>query len=374
MLVLSLIVAVLFLAFANGANDNFKATATLYGGGDLDFDGARRLATVAQVAGSVLSLFWAGALLKAFGGKGLVPDAIVADPAYLAAVGAGAAATVLVATRLGLPISTTHALVGGLVGAGVILSPAAVVWSALGGTFVLPLLLSPLLALAAAALLYPLAHRLRERSGIESSACLCVGPVAERVRAGPDGALVLERTGLALSIDEAAACRDRYAGDFLGVSLQGVADRLHRVSAFSLGLARGLNDTPKIFALVVAAGVSGLDPRVALAVIALSMALGGWLRAARVAQTLSHRITPMRSGQGLVANSISSLLVIGASLAGSPVSTTHVSTGALFGIGLWNRETNWKVVGEIALAWVATLPLAALLAGGFALLFSGLLR
>ncbi len=370
MLVSCLILAVLFLAFANGANDNFKATATLHGGGDLDFDAARRLATIAQLAGSVLSLFWAGALLKAFGGKGLVPDAIVADPGYLAAVGAGAAATVLIATRLGLPISTTHALVGGLVGAGMILSPTEIVWSALGATFVLPLLMSPLLAFTAAALLYPLAHRSRERSGIETSTCLCVGPVREPVRLGADGALVLERTGLVLSIDETAACRDLYGGRFLGVSLQAVADRLHRVSAFSLGLARGLNDTPKIFALVFAAGIAGLDPRLALAVVALAMALGGWRRSHRVAETLSHRITSMRSGQGLVANSIASLLVIGASLAGAPVSTTHVSTGALFGIGLWNRETNWKVVGEIALAWVATLPLAALLAGGFALLFA----
>lgn len=370
MLVSSLILAVLFLAFANGANDNFKAAATLHGSGELDFDGARRLATIAQIAGSMVSLFWADALLKAFGGKGLVPDAVVADPGYLAAVGAGAAATVLIATRLGLPISTTHALVGGLVGAGMISSPAPIVWSALGTTFVLPLLASPLLALAAAALLYPLAHRLRERSGIETSTCLCVGPVREPVRAGANGALVVERTGLVLSVDETAACRDSYAGEFFGVSLQAVAGRLHRVSAFSLGLARGLNDTPKIFALVVAAGVGGLDPRVALAVIAFAMAIGGWLRADRVAQTLSHRITPMRSGQGLVANSISSLLVIGASLAGAPVSTTHVSTGALFGIGLWNRETDWAVVGEIALAWVVTLPLAALLAGGFALLFA----
>ncbi len=73
MLVVFLLIAGLTLAFANGANDNFKATATLYGSGELDFDTSRRLATIAQIAGSFASLFWAEALLRSFGGKGLVP-------------------------------------------------------------------------------------------------------------------------------------------------------------------------------------------------------------------------------------------------------------------------------------------------------------
>ena len=58
--------------------------------------------------------------------------------------------------------------------------------------------------------------------------------------------------------------------------------------------------------------------------------------------------------------------MIGASLMGSPVSTTHVSTGALFGIGLWNDRTNWRMVGGILGAWIATLPLAAALAASAA--------
>lgn len=365
-----LLLAALALAFANGANDNFKATATLHGAGDLDFAAARRLATVAQLAGSLASLFWASALLKAFGGKGLVPDAVVADPGFLLAVGLGAAATVLLATRLGLPISTTHALVGGLVGAGVLLSPSPIAWDALRGTFVLPLLSSPLVALLAASLLYPMAHQLRRRSGVEAAPCLCVGTVQTPVCVGSDGTLVQASTGIVLSVDEMAACRTLYSGSYLGIPLQALADRLHRVSAFSLGFARGLNDTPKIVALVLAAGASGLDGRAALAIVALAMAVGGWLGAERVADTLSHRITSMSPGQGLVANSIASALVIGASLLGSPVSTTHVSTGALFGIGLWNRSTDWRVVGGIVIAWLVTLPLAAACAAGIAFVVS----
>ena len=135
-----LMLAALALAWANGANDNFKATATVYGAGAMDYDRARQLATAAQIAGSAASAVLAGALLEAFGGKGLVPSEVVGNPTFLVAVGTGAAATVLVATRMGLPISTTHALVGGLAGAGLVLAPLQLSWSALGGSYFLPLL------------------------------------------------------------------------------------------------------------------------------------------------------------------------------------------------------------------------------------------
>ena len=77
-------------------------------------------------------------------------------------------------------------------------------------------------------------------------------------------------------------------------------------------------------------------------------------------------ITNLSHGQGLLANSISSTLVIGASLLGSPVSTTHVSTGAIFGIGVWNDRTDWTMVSGIVVAWLGTLPLAAAIAAGVA--------
>ena len=96
--------------------------------------------------------------------------------------------------------------------------------------------------------------------------------------------------------------------------------------------------------------------------VAATMAAGGWLRARRVAETLAHGITSLSHGQGLLANGIASSLVIAASLLGSPVSTTHVSSGALFGIGCWSDQTNWWMVSRILASWVATLPLAGALA------------
>jgi len=359
---LLLVGAVLLLAYANGSNDNFKGVATVYGSGTLPYRGALGLATAAQVVGSIASVALADALLKAFSGKGLVPPEVVGDPSFLLAVGVGGALAVLAATRVGLPVSTTHALIGGLVGAGLALSQVPLQWGALGAKYLVPLLVSPLLALGAAGVLYPVARGARRALGISATTCVCIGQRADPVAVAPDGTMVLAASGVALTVDERQACARVYAGSLAGVSAQPVVNAVHTMSAFALGFARGLNDTPKVLALLVAAGWSGVHPRVALAAVAIAMALGGVLHARRVAETMGHRITRMNCGQGMLANTVSSVLVIGASLLGSPVSTTHVSTGAIFGIGVWTGSADVRVIGGILLAWVGTLPLAAAIA------------
>jgi PiT family inorganic phosphate transporter len=100
-----LLCATLLLAFVNGANDNFKGVATLYGSGALSYRAALALAAGSTAAGSIASVFLASGLAKAFSAKGLVPDALL-TPSFLGAVGIAAASTVLAATRLGLPVST----------------------------------------------------------------------------------------------------------------------------------------------------------------------------------------------------------------------------------------------------------------------------
>jgi len=357
-LVLLLVAAVVLVGYANGANDNFKAVATIYGSSTLGYRAALGLATAAQLTGSVMSLFVAGALVSAFGGKGLLPDQAVAEPSFLLAVAVAAAVTVLAATRLGLPVSTTHALIGGLVGAGLAIAPGRLSWASLGGHYAVPLLLSPVVATGLAACIYPVARVVRRRLGIEETTCICLGKRIEPVAVGDDGGLVVERTGVELATDEAGACRPMYHGNVVGVSAQRIVDTCHLASGFALGFARGLNDTPKVLALLVAAKWSGLSVPISLAVIAVVMALGGIIHSRRIAETLGRRITQMNRGQGFVANAVASTLVISASLMGAPVSTTHVSTGAIFGIGLWTNRTRWAVVGQIILAWVVTLPMA----------------
>jgi PiT family inorganic phosphate transporter len=358
LLLLLLVAAVLLVGYANGANDNFKAVATVYGSSTLSYRAALGLATAAQLTGSVVSVFVAGALVSAFGGKGLLPDQAVAEPSFLLAVAVGAAVTVLAATRLGLPVSTTHALIGGLVGAGLAIAPESLSWGNLGGRYAMPLLLSPVAATGLAACIYPVARAVRRKLGIEEITCVCVAERIEPVAVGNDGGLVMARTGVELTADLAGECRPMYHGHLIGVSAQRIVDTCHLGSGFALGFARGLNDTPKVLALLVAAKWSGLSIPISLGVIAVVMAAGGIIHSRRIAETLGRRITEMNRGQGFVANFVASALVIGASLLGAPVSTTHVSTGAIFGIGLWTNRTQWAVVGQILLAWIVTLPIA----------------
>src|SRR6185369_8125968 len=159
------IVAVLLLSWSNGSNDNFKGVSTIYGSGTASYRGAIAWATGTQLAGSLLALLLAAGLIKAFSARGLVPDSVAGAPSFLAAAALGAAATVLVATIFGLPVSTTHALTGSLVGAG-LATGAGVHLSVLGKSFVLPLLLSPVLAAALSAVLHLAARTSRRRLGL----------------------------------------------------------------------------------------------------------------------------------------------------------------------------------------------------------------
>lgn len=153
MTLIILFLVVLALAYANGANDNFKGVATLFGSGSANYRGALLWATAATFLGSLAAVFLAGQLLKNFSGRGLVDSSLVTNPQYVGAVALGAGATVLLATRVGMPISTTHSLIGALVGAGWA-AGSAVNAGELGFDFLAPLLASPFLAIAATGLFY----------------------------------------------------------------------------------------------------------------------------------------------------------------------------------------------------------------------------
>jgi inorganic phosphate transporter, PiT family len=355
-----LLLASFLVAYANGANDNFKGVATLYGSGGLSYRAALAWGTITTFAGAAAAALLGGALARAFSGQELVPQTVAGDPRFLIAVGGGAALNVLLASRLGLPISTTHSLLGGLLGAGVVQAGAAVRWPFLLSNLLAPLLLSPLLAMGLTLLLYPVFRLVRRATGIGKETCLCVGSSVQPVAIRADGVAVLKTTGVAVEVADLSACRTLYAGRLFGVSAQAALDRLHLLSGGAVGFARGLNDTPKIAALLIAAPLAMRAAGWYLAVAAV-MAAGGLLGARRVAETMGHRITGMNDGQGFSANLATALLVILASRFGLPVSTTHVSVGALFGLGLWTRRARVASILTIVAAWVVTLPLAALL-------------
>lgn len=139
-------------------------------------------------------------------------------------------------------------------------------------------------------------------------------------------------------------------------------DYLHFCSAGVVGFARGLNDTPKIVALLFL--IEGLSILWGMMAVAVGMAIGGLLNARKVAETMSNKITKLNHGQGFTANLVTSIFVIFASKLGMPVSTTHISVGSLFGIGLITGRINTRTVLEILLSWITTLPVAVIFSGG----------
>ncbi len=359
MLITLLLVATLFLAYSNGANDNFKGVATLYGSGTVTYKTAITIATIATFLGSIGALFLAQGLVASFSGKGLVPQNIAGATDFLMSVGLGAGATVLLATRLGLPISTTHSLVGGLLGAGVMAVGWDVDFYRLGGAFFIPLLVSPFIAFALGAAVYWFFTRTRQAMGITKESCVCIGEPKQFV---PVSHTATSNIHLnmpiypQLAVADVGECVELYTDKVWGASLQKLLDFAHIMSAAAVSFARGLNDTPKIAGLLVA--VQAFDIRLGMVAIGIGMAIGGLLNARRVAETMSKKITEINHGQGFSANLVTSFLVIIASRYGVPVSTTHVSVGSIFGIGMISGKRNNKVIGSILLSWLITLPVA----------------
>ncbi len=371
MILLFLFITTLFLAYSNGANDNFKGVATLYGSETLSYRQALTLATAATVLGSVGSIFLAERLVKAFSGKGLVTDSVANSPEFLLAVALGAGCTVMLATVLGFPISTTHSLIGALLGSGFMAVGWQMQFGALGKKFILPLVVSPLIAVALAGGVYFLARWLRKSLGLNEKTCLCV-ETQEWAALIPSDTLAVQQSALspatATTIGLWEACErptTPRSGGWM-INSQSLLDSAHIVSGGVVCFARGLNDTPKIVALMLA--ISALGLRWGMLAVAVGMAVGGVLNARRVAETMSRKITPLNHGQGFTANLVTGFLVIFASRMGVPVSTTHVSVGSLFGIGTVTGEADSKVIREILLSWVLTLPVAALLSTGAYLL------
>lgn len=353
---LLLLAAVGLLSFANGANDNFKGVATLWGSGRTSYVRALAWASIFTFLGSVTAIWFAAGLVPKFNGSSLLAKEIYMQLPFLAAVALGAAATVLLASRLGLPISTTHALTGALVGAGAIATGFTQLnLAALGWGIVAPLLFSPLVALGLTLSVYPLMARVGALA--MNRDCVCVDePIA--VAAVPTGAALSATVTMppAIRWENATQCE---TGSEV-VRFQ-PADALHWLSGAAISFARGLNDTPKIVALLLVAAAGAV--KLNFAVVAAAMAAGGMLGAARVAKTMSKRITPMATQEAVTANLVAAALVTLASGFALPVSTTHVTSGSIFGIGILRRgEADWRRVREILLAWVATLPMGAALA------------
>jgi inorganic phosphate transporter, PiT family len=364
-MVILIFLATLLVAYANGANDNFKGVATLFGSNTADYRSAITLATLTTFAGAVCSVFVASALVQAFSGSGLVPAAVAASPQFLLSVAAGAGATVLLAALLGFPISTTHALTGALAGTGFIAVGTQLNLGRLGSGFFAPLLLSPFLSIVLTVPLYRGLRALGARLGIRRESCICVGPQKfVPVRQLQYSAALHRYTlpspvfpGVDVTVGTKSDCVEKYDGKLVGISAQSLITGIHYLSSSAVSFARGLNDTPKIVGLLLVA--QALHIQLGVLAIATAMSVGGLLNARKIAVTMSKRISRMNDGQALTANLVTAFLVIVASRLGMPVSTTHVSVGAIGAIGLVNGSADKGVIGGILASWLLTLPIAA---------------
>lgn len=343
------------VAYANGANDVSKGIATLVGSGVTNYRRALAWGTLWTGVGGITGAFLAHALVQTFG-KGLLASGVQASITGAFATIAGAALWVGLATRKGLPVSTTHAIVGSIAGVGsVAYGFAGVNWAAFGGKILLPLLLSPLVALA---LTSGVLRLWRTFAPNPAADCLCFD-VEQRVPAlagGPMDAALGGASHLHLASCVANG-NTRY-----GVTL----NHLHWLTSGATSFSRGLNDAPKMAALMLAAAaLSGTALDLSFAsflAITAGMLAGSWLAGQRVTGVLATRVTSMDHHEGFVANLVTAALVGPGAALGLPMSTTHVSSGAILGVAAGRGgDANRKTIRDMLAAWVVTLPAAALL-------------
>lgn len=356
---------VVALAFANGTNDVSKAIATLVGSGVTNYRTAIAWGTGWTIAGASVSALVAGAMVKTFS-NGLLQTGAALEPTVALAIVTGAMVWVLVASRTGLPVSTTHALTGAIVGTGLAaFAGEGLLWPAIGKKIALPLLLSPFLAFGLSLILHPAVRQLAARW---EGACLCVMPASRAL----------------VSIDVHGSTRTLFQGSSFGqpvvavpsqcdrAGLQGLVmglDTIHWISSGLASFARGTNDAPKIVAMLLLGSATATWPSTlfqlaAFGAVALAMGLGSYFGGLRVTEVLAEKVTRMNHAEGLSANLTTSALVLTSGWLGLPVSTTHVSSSAIIGIGLLKgvNTVQWRTVRDMVLAWVVTLPASAVLA------------
>lgn len=308
LLVVVAVSAAMVFAWTNGFHDTANAIATSLATGALTPRVAVAMATVLNAVGSLLGV---GVALVV--GRRLI-DIPVHDPQLALVVAALAAAIAwnLVTWALGLPSSSSHALIGGLAGAGAA-AGVGVDWGLMGSHVLLPMLASPLIGFAAAWLL----------------------------------TVVLVR----------AFRPARHAMAMRGFRMA------QTVSASAMALGHGLQDGQKTMGVIVLALVAGgmqtgegvpMWVRLASsAALATGTAAGGW----RIIRTLSRRVAPIDPVTGFAAETVAAGVLYAASgLFTAPVSSTHAVTAAIIGAGTTrsSRRIHWLVVRRIAGAWLLT--------------------
>jgi inorganic phosphate transporter, PiT family len=310
------VVTALLFDFTNGFHDTANVVATSISTRAMPPRVAVTMAAAFNFAGAFISLAVAATI-----GKGIVEAGSVNSTTVFAGL-IGAIAWNLATWYFGLPSSSSHALIGGIVGATLAADgTSAVQFDGLLGKVIVPALIAPVVAFAVAGLAilgaYFIVGRLRP------------GPVTQGYRLG------------------------QWASGGL------------------LALSHGTNDAQKTMgiitlALVAHGSISADNFHVpdwvvisSASAIALGTYIGGW----RIIKTMATRIIKMDAAQGFSASSAGAAVILASSHFGYPLSTTHVINGGILGAGAAKRlsAVRWGIAGNIAVAWLLTLPMAALI-------------
>jgi inorganic phosphate transporter, PiT family len=312
------VITALGFDFTNGFHDTGNAMATSIATKALEPRVAVALSGVLNLVGAFLSLAVAATIAN-----GLVSTKLVT----LTVVAAGLAGGIiwnLLTWLLGIPSSSSHALIGGVIGATIAAAGGhAVLWHGLVSKVVLPAVLSPVIAALVAAtgtyLVYRISRGLTDSSRKHG---FRVGQVA---------------------------------------------------SACMVSLAHGTNDAQKTMGVITLALIANGTlhaksnaPFWVILTCALAISLGTYIGGWRVIRTLGKGLVEIESPQGMAAESASAAVILLSSSFGYSLSTTHVATGSIIGTGLGKKgaEVRWNVAGRMATAWVFTLPSAALVGAG----------
>ncbi len=404
------IVLGLYMAFSIGANDVANAMGTSVGSRALTIRQAVLVAAVFEFAGAFLA---GGHVTKTIRNGILDPVMMAADLdatvyGMLAALTA-AGTWLLIASRLGWPVSTTHSIVGGIAGFGAVaLGIEAVQWGELG-RIMASWVISPALSGTLAFLIFtqirrvildredPIA-RLRRWGPFYAFAVLLVIGLVTLFKGLKNLQLDLElpeallySSLIALAGAGAAAVFLRRVKvdpdadrDFHFATVERMFGALQILSACAVAFAHGSNDVANAIgpvAAVVSVVQQGVLEATApvplwlLLVGGLGIVIGLSTMGLRVMATIGSRITELTPTRGYAAEFAAAITILLASRLAIPISTTHTLVGAVLGVGLARGigALDFRVVGTIALAWVVTIPIGAGLAIFFFYFYKGLL-
>ena len=300
--------------FTNGFHDTANAVAPTVATGALKPRTAVILSSVLNLVGAFLSLKVAATIAS-----GIVSQGDIILPVVVGGL-LGAIVWNVTTWYFAIPSSSSHALIGGVIGAMIAHAGAsAVLWSGIVAKVLAPSIAAPLIALVLAAVATSLARRLTKTTD---------------------------------------------------VATKSVGMRIGQIGSTSLlSIAHGTNDAQKTMGVVTLALVANgtiaqnsSTPSWVVLICALAIALGTLIGGWRIIRTMGHGFTKLSPTQGFCAQMTSSVVILSSSHFGMPLSTTYVATGSILGTGVGTRKrtVRWSLAGRVATAWIITLPAAGL--------------